>query len=120
MAFFLEQIRTAYKTAYMNPKGYIEAKIYHGGKSFDIKKRWYVYYSFVDDDGKMKRQTPITLEVNRRFKTRRERMYHLRLIRDIINDLLKRGATPNNVKALSKNYTAEGCLTMRCRSKKVR
>ena len=82
MAFLIKEIESAYKSAYskdllMSPKKHIKAKIYHGGKNYDLAKRWYVYYSFVDDSGNMKRQTPITLAVNRRFKTKSERLWHL-------------------------------------------
>lgn len=114
MSFFNDELRTAYESAYsefMKPKNYIAAKIYHGGKNFDLKKRWYVYYSFVDPStGQMKRQPPITFKVNQRFKTKAERLHHLKLIQKIINDYLKKGWTPHKLSTLSKNYTAESCL----------
>ena len=58
MENFLSKIQIAYETAYsfeMNKK-YTKPRIFHGGKNFDLKKRWYVYYSFLDPEtGKMKR-----------------------------------------------------------------
>ena len=116
MAFLLEEIKSAYKSAYsknqfMSPKKYVKAKIYHGGKVYDLSKRWYVYYSFIDaKTGKMKRQPPITFSVNRRFKTKEERLWHLSLIKSIVNDLLVRGKSPNKINELSENYTAGSCL----------
>ncbi len=113
MVFSLEDIRTVYKSVYNNemPKNYVKAKIYHGGKNYDLKKRWYVYYSFLDaETGKMKRQTPISFDVNRKFKTRKERMYHLRIIRDIINDFLKEGHSPQKIKLVTSEYSAGACL----------
>ncbi len=116
MVFLLENIKNAYKNAYSKlysemPKNYIDAKIYHGGKNYDLKKRWYVYYSFIDPNtGKMKRQPPITFSVNRRFKTRKERMQHLRIIRDVVNDFLKKGYSPHKIKVVANEYSAESCL----------
>ncbi len=116
MSFLINEIYTAYKSAYsknqfMSPKNYVKAKIYHGGKDYDLSKRWYVYYSFIDiKTGKMKRQPPITFSVNRRFKTKNDRLWHLSLIKKIVNDFLAKGWTPDKVNAFSENYTAESCL----------
>lgn len=116
MGFSIDEIRTAYESAYskndyMAPNKYIKAKIYHGGKDFNLSKRWYVYYSYIDDStGKMKRQSPITLKVNRKFKTKEERLLHLTLIKNVVNDFLSNGGTPDKVNSHSKNYTAESCL----------
>ena len=116
MAFLTNEILTAYKTAYskkkkMGAKNYISPKIYHGGKDFNLSKRWYVYYSFIDEaSGVMKRQTPITFSVNRRFKTKKERLHHLKLIKKTVNDFLKKGWSPYEINISSENYTAEACL----------
>lgn len=44
MGFLIEEIKSAYNEKPM--KNYVLAKIYHGGKTYDLTKRWYVYYSF--------------------------------------------------------------------------
>ncbi len=112
MAFLIDKLQTAYETAYndFQMKKYIEPKIYHGGKAFDLKKRWYIYYSFLDPaTGRMKRQSPITLKVNKRFKTKRERLYNLEIIRKLLLNTLKEGFNPYKDNSFI-NYTAGSCL----------
>ena len=48
MGCFFDILQTAYNTAYRYgvEKKFTEPKIYHGGKDFDLSKRWYVYYSY--------------------------------------------------------------------------
>lgn len=112
MVFSLKDIKSEYKSEYSKmPKKYREAKIYHGGKNYDLKKRWYVYYSFIDPDtGKMKRQPPIYLDINRNFNTRKERMFHFRIVRDIVNKFLKKGYSPQKIKVVASEYSAGACL----------
>ncbi len=79
MSFLIDEIYTAYKSAYsknqfMSPKNYVKAKIYHGGKDYDLSKRWYVYYSFIDaKTGKLERQDNIKGGANY-FRTKKERL----------------------------------------------
>jgi hypothetical protein len=49
MPKILEILQSEYYTEYeMIEKEYLIPKIYHGGKNFDISKRWYVYYSYLN------------------------------------------------------------------------
>ncbi|CAH8283442.1 site-specific recombinase XerD [Mariniflexile fucanivorans] len=100
-------------------KKFTEPKIYHGGKHFDISKRWYIYYSYAHPTSKGKhghpllvRQTPITLKVNRNYKTREKRLFHLGIIKDVLHEMLKKGFSPykNEFKYESTDYTAEAAL----------
>jgi len=121
MGYFFNTLQTAYATAYSHglKKKFTEPKIYHGGEDFDLSKRWYVYYSFehpTKKDAKgnpiLKRQTPITLKVNQRYKAKKERLFHLQLIRDALHQMLKDGYSPYIEKVDGKimAYTAESAL----------
>ncbi len=113
MSFFLKYLKTAYETAYSKNtvKKYIDPKIYHGGKTFDLKKRWYVYYSFINPEtGEMERQSPITMEINRRFKTKKERLFHFRILKKVLKDMLKKGYSPYENNIEFDEYTTESCL----------
>ncbi|MFX0557164.1 tyrosine-type recombinase/integrase [Maribacter sp. CXY002] len=121
MGYFFNTLQTAYATAYSHglKKKFTEPKIYHGGEDFDLSKRWYVYYSFehpTKKDAKgnpvLKRQTSITLKVNQRYKAKKERLFHLQLIRDALNQMLKDGYSPYIEKVDGKimTYTAESAL----------
>ncbi|MFX0556555.1 tyrosine-type recombinase/integrase [Maribacter sp. CXY002] len=121
MGYFFNTLQTAYATAYSHglKKKFTEPKIYHGGEDFDLSKRWYVYYSFehpTKKDAKgnpiLKRQTPITLKVNQRYKAKKERLFHLQLIRDALHQMLKDGYSPYVEKVDGKimAYTAESAL----------
>lgn len=115
---------TAYTTAYkMSSKDekFIEPRIYHGGPNFDLSKRWYVYYSYVhptklnkDGTPAMERRPPITMGINRKYKTKGERMLHLGIVKEVLHELLKGGFSPNKDKLpfseQSLNYTAESAL----------
>ncbi len=55
MSDFLLGIRAAYISAYISAyknidvipmKSFSKPRIYTGGKNFDLKKRWYVYYEY--------------------------------------------------------------------------
>ena len=115
MADLKEKIENEYKNVYGNSKNpmtidYVKPKIYHGGKNYDLKKRWYVYYSYRNPEtGKMKRQTPITLSINRNYKTKKERMKHLRMVREILENLLKEGMSPYHYDKPN-YYSCEACL----------
>ncbi|SFZ94911.1 Site-specific recombinase XerD [Flaviramulus basaltis] len=123
MGSFFDILQTAYSTAYKHgvEKKFIEPRIYHGGKNFDLSKRWYVYYSYQhltkrDKHGNpvMERRPPITLKVNQRFKTKEERLFHFGLIRDVLHAMLKDGYSPHkdelNFDAQSLEYTAKDAL----------
>jgi integrase len=107
MSNFLDKLQTAYKIAYnlksenQMVKKYSKPKIYHGGKTFDLTKRWYIYYEYQhptekDKAGrpKMQRQTPITLGANRNYKTKKDRLHYLHLLRDVVEKMLKDGFNP--------------------------
>jgi len=76
-------------------KRYKKPKIYHGGKNFDLSKRWYVYYDFLNPvTNKFVRQTPLTFKINQRFKTKEERLTQLKALCNSLENLLKRGYSP--------------------------
>ncbi len=124
MGYFFDKLQTAYATAYkhgLEKKKYTEPKIYHGGDNFDLSKRWYVYYSFAKPDlfdklGKpvLVRQTPVTMSVNKQFKTKAERLLHLGIIKEVLSEMLKEGYSPykDKLKLDSKSleYTASAAL----------
>ncbi|WP_299526788.1 site-specific integrase [Winogradskyella sp.] len=121
MGSFFDKLQTVYATVYSHglKKRFTEPKIYHGGEDFDLSKRWYVYYSFEhptkrDDKGNptLKRQTPIMLRVNQRYKTKKERLFHLQLIRDALHQMLKDGYSPYEQERdeRSISYSAESAL----------
>ncbi|PIB31426.1 tyrosine-type recombinase/integrase [Maribacter sp. 4G9] len=129
MGYFFNTLQTAYATAYSHglKKKFTEPKIYHGGEDFDLSKRWYVYYSFEhptkkDDKGNpvLKRQTSITLKVNQGYKAKKERLFHLQLIRDALHQMLKDGYSPYIEKVDGKimAYTAESALDFALKLKK--
>lgn len=79
-------------------KRYKKPKIYHGGKDYDLSKRWYVYYDYLNPEtNKFVRQTPITLNVNRLYKTKSERLAYLKDLVLAIETLLKKGYSPYDV-----------------------
>jgi len=103
MSFFFDILQTAYSNAYSSglKKQYTAPKIYHGGKNFDLSKRWYVYYSYSHPEliGKngnpvMVRQPPITMSINKNYKTKQERLFHLGIVSEVLLELLKEGSSP--------------------------
>ena len=124
MGSFFDILQSAYATAYkhgLERKKYTEPKIYHGGDNFDLSKRWYVYYSFAKPDLLDKlgnpvlvRQTPVTMSVNKNFKTKTERLLHLGIIKEVLLEMLKEGYSPykDKLKLNSKSleYTAGAAL----------
>jgi integrase len=86
--------KSAYVFAYDLPmkKNFSTPKIYTA--SGDLKKRWYVYFSFRDPKtGKLKRVTPFYGEANK-YKTKEDRLYVLSAYRKKILELLKEGFNP--------------------------
>lgn len=95
MSNILRLIKNAYETAYdlsSHKKQYSEPEIYDGGG--DLKKRWYVYYSFRNPyTGYMERQTPIYTGINQ-HKTLRERRAAASILRETVLGILKGGFNP--------------------------
>lgn len=115
MSLNLKELYTAYATAYSKDMSsqvkWIAPKIYHGGNSFDLSKRWYVYYSFVDPaTGVMKRQPPVTMEINRKFKTKADRIKHLKILKQVIQDALKQGFSPYESNIEELQYSASTAI----------
>ncbi|WP_185956486.1 tyrosine-type recombinase/integrase [Changchengzhania lutea] len=109
MASLLKILSTEYATEY-KMKRYKKPNIYHGGKDFDLSKRWYVYYSFLNPDtNQFERQNPIYLKINQRHKTKRDRLYHFKALRNALENLLKRGYSPYDIDE-SEFHTASNAL----------
>jgi len=88
------EYESAYETAYdlSTKQKFSTPKIYNAGG--DLKKRWYVYFSFFDPQkGKMKRITPFYGNANT-FKTKEERLSVLVIYRRVLLKLLKQGYNP--------------------------
>lgn len=76
-----------------------------------ISQRWYVYYSYVDPEtGKMKRQPPIYMDVNRDFQTVTERLTRLKAIKKNLAELLKKGYSPYPDTDLKERSTIKSAL----------
>ncbi|MFC4097392.1 MULTISPECIES: tyrosine-type recombinase/integrase [Flavobacteriaceae] len=124
MGSFFDILQSAYATAYKNglkKKKYTEPKIYHGGDNFDLSKRWYVYFDYASPDlfdklgnPVLVRQTPVTMSVNKNYKTKKERLFHLGIIKEVLLEMLKEGYSPykDKLKLNSKSleYTAGAAL----------
>ncbi|WP_036156486.1 tyrosine-type recombinase/integrase [Maribacter forsetii] len=121
MGYFFDTLQTAYDTAYSEglKKKYTDPKIYHGGENFDLSKRWYVYFSYehptekdVNGEPKMTRQTPVYAKINQRFHTKRERLRQLKILKDILSEMLKDGHSPyeGEMNMKTEGYTAESAL----------
>ncbi len=105
--------RIAYGTEYSKMELFTKPKIYHGGTNYDLSKRWYVYFSYRNPETEeMTRQTPIYLDINSTFKTKKERLNAIKILRNEVEKLLKEGYspydTPNEV--APPEYSAESCL----------
>lgn len=97
MTSILAKLQSEYGSEYYPKKRmkYTTPKIYSGGKSFDLSKRWYVYYSYVDPQTNvMTRQPPIYYKINREYKTKHERLRALKDLKKDIETLLKEGYSP--------------------------
>ena len=123
MGSFFDILQSAYATAYKHrmKKKFTEPKIYHGGRDFDLSKRWYVYFSFAspeltDKQGNplLVRQAPITMNINRMYKTKAERLLHLGIVKEVLWELLKEGFSPYkdklNLNSNSLDYTVKSAL----------
>ncbi|WP_276987573.1 tyrosine-type recombinase/integrase [Capnocytophaga gingivalis] len=95
----LKILQTEYATEYtfeydMSNKGqFTKPKIYDAGG--DLSKRWYIYYSYRHPHtGKLVRQNPIYLKINRSFKTLSQRRTVIRRLRDILERKLREGYNP--------------------------
>ncbi len=117
MSVFRNRIETAYKTAYgtgyKKMKLFTKPKIYHGGEKYDLSKRWYVYFSYRNPETEeMTRQTPIYLDVNKDFKTKKERLNAIKLLRNAVEKVLKEGYSPYDKEGRFEipKYTAESCF----------
>ncbi|MGB5822144.1 MAG: hypothetical protein WBG90_21860 [Saonia sp.] len=109
MDYFFDILQTAYVTAYTSTgmtRKFIEPRIYHGGPNFDLSKRWYVYYSYEhptkknkDGTPAMKRQPTITLSINRKYKTKSERLYHLGTVRNVLHEMFQEGCSQGQVES---------------------
>ncbi|SNR51425.1 hypothetical protein SAMN06265371_104176 [Lutibacter agarilyticus] len=97
------------KSAYDFPmnKNFSNPKIYTANG--DLKKRWYVYFSFQNPEtGKLKRVTPFYGKANK-YKTKEDRLYVLSAYRKKLLELLKKGYNPfeNNTALFQKQHEAE-------------
>ncbi|HBV14870.1 phage integrase N-terminal SAM-like domain-containing protein [Chryseobacterium carnipullorum] len=114
MLSLLEILKTEYSNEYsieMLNVTYKSPKIYHGGDDYDLSQRWYVYYSYVDPEtGKMKRQPPIYMDVNRDFQTVTERLTRLKAIKKNLAELLKKGYSPYPDTDLKERSTIKSAL----------
>ncbi|WP_149277660.1 tyrosine-type recombinase/integrase [Pareuzebyella sediminis] len=91
---FTFESENEYESAYdlAKERNFSRPKIYSG--KGDLKKRWYVYFSFRDPKtGKMKRQTPFYGIANK-FKTKEDRLSVLVTYRKVLLRLLKEGYDP--------------------------
>ncbi|MBD0833765.1 tyrosine-type recombinase/integrase [Aestuariibaculum sediminum] len=88
-------------------KQFSKPKIYTA--SGNLKKRWYLYFSYRDPETKtLKRQSPIYANANR-YQTKEERMAILTVYSQILFKLLKRGYNPyaDNVELFKKETTKQ-------------
>lgn len=85
-------------------------KIYHGGKTFDLSKRWYIYYKFKHpSSGKLIRQDNEYFDFNK-YKTVKERLYRINIMRDRMELELKNGFSPYVTLTEEKKFTIEDSL----------
>lgn len=107
MAEILLSLQKEYSKAYFlkkftTPK--IFPKIVTSGQHFSESdkeailekyKKWYVYYKYVNPEtGVMEQQTPIYFKINRTYPDFDDRLKHIKLLRDAVEKLLKRGFSP--------------------------
>ncbi len=111
MSFISILLPTVYDNVYgLNMKlNYSEPKFYTGGVKINgwsklsrkqqkeaLSKDWYVYFSYRDtESNKLIRQTPIKGGVNR-FKTKRERLIFMKIIKRSLIKYLENGFIPNS------------------------
>jgi integrase len=113
ISVFLANVHNAVQNQNMPILPYTAPKIYTGGlkvsewakaskaeKQKALSKEWYVYYAYIDENGKLKRMPNIKAGANY-FKTKTERLQILRTIRRNLHDLLKRGFNPRKPDAFT-------------------
>jgi len=113
MSKILELLCTEYENVYglKMKKNYSIPKIYHGGKDYDLTKRWYVYYSYRHPEtGKLVRQSPIFAKFNSLCKTKKERLEKFNILRETLENLLKDGYSPYENEAIENEYSANSAL----------
>lgn len=91
----LNEYANEYQNEYGKMKsGYLfsKPKIYDAGG--DMSKRWYVYFSYRNSQtGKMERQAPVYLNINR-IKDFTDRKRAIKALRDVLEKMLKEGNVP--------------------------
>jgi integrase len=123
MSSLLIALQSAYKNVY-KVKPYSDVRIYPsiiGEKSRFTKEekveltktgvRWYVYFEYLDPlTGKMKRQNPITLGVNRDFPNFDQRRKRILIIKEEIENLLSNGYSPYPNNTELKAFNIKGAI----------
>jgi len=113
MSKILELLCIEYENVYglKMKKNYSTPKIYHGGKDFDLTKRWYVYYSYRHPEtGLLVRQSPIFAKFNSLHKTKKERLKNFNILRETLENLLKEGYSPYETEPIENAYSANSAL----------
>ncbi|HCE54388.1 MAG TPA: integrase [Lutibacter sp.] len=113
MSKILELLCTEYENVYglKMKKDYSTPKIYHGGKDYDLTKRWYVYFSFRHPEtGKLVRQNPIFAKFNSLYKTKKERLTNFNILRETLENFLKDGYSPYKNEPIENEYSASSAL----------
>lgn len=121
MSKILELLCIEYENVYglKMKKNYTNPRIYHGGDSYDLTKRWYVYYSFRHPEtGKLVRQSPIFANFNRQHKTKKDRLKYFNILREILENLLKDGYSPYENEPIENEYSANSALDFALELKK--
>ena len=146
MSILNELIETEYKTEYINnsktdrvmdKKNYSAPKIYpkiieqKRLSAFTEKqkeeilqkyKRWYVYYYFRNEEGKMVKQPSIFFKINQIYKDFDSRYTEIHTLRNIIERILKNGYTPNAENTqnpiINEQYTTVSALDFALKLKK--
>ena len=93
MPNFKDFLKNEYRSEYdfMHKKLYSEPKIYTANN--DLKKRWYVYFSFRNPNtNKLERQKPVY--VSNKIKTKKARLKELEIYKSALTKLLERGYSP--------------------------
>lgn len=131
MASFLDQFKSAYESAYWMQK-FKNVSIYpktlekksrfsEEEKAVLIKKRWYVYFDYLNPDTqKFERQTPITNNVNREFKDFDSRLKAIKILKQALIDFLAAGNVPDkyNKQKTGGKYTIVSALEFALKEKK--
>lgn len=102
----------AFKDSLKKKKTYTGPKFYHGGESYDLSKRWYVYFRYrkLPGDTKLTRSPNFYLDINKLFKTKKERLHHFRLLIATIKDLLDDGYIVTGSGTKEVQFTAESLI----------